>query len=67
MMAHFTIRKLTTKTTDECYVQMKFMTPTSLFKWKTLYEDVGMSRDEWTGATKHLFMQDENCNNSSIK
>ena len=30
------------------YVQMKYVTPTSVLKWKTLHEDFDMSEEEWT-------------------
>ena len=32
----------------ECYVQMKYVTPTSVLKWKTLHQDFDMSEEELT-------------------
>ena len=40
--------KCTTRFIYECYVQMKYVTPTSVLKWKTLREDFDMSEEEWT-------------------
>ena len=40
--------KCTTRFIYECYVQMKYVTPTSVLKWKTLHEDFDMSEEEWT-------------------
>ena len=39
--------KCTTKFIYECYVQMKYVTPTCVLKWKTLHVDFDMSEEEW--------------------
>ena len=39
--------KCTTKFIYECYVQMKYVTPTYVLKWKTLHVDFDMSKEEW--------------------
>ena len=40
--------KCTTRFIYECYVQMKFVTPTCVLKWETLHVDFDMSEEEWT-------------------
>ena len=42
------LNKCTTRFIYECYVQTKYVTPTSVLKWKTLHEDFDMSEEEWT-------------------
>ena len=40
--------KCTNRFIYECYMQMKYVTPTSVLKWKTLHEDFDLSEEEWT-------------------
>ena len=42
------LNKCTTRFIYECYVQTKYVTPTSVLKWKTFHEDFDMSEEEWT-------------------
>ena len=42
------LNKCTTRFIYECYAQTKYVTPTSVLKWKTLHEDFDMSEEEWT-------------------
>ena len=40
--------KCTTKFIYECFVQMKYVTPMCVLKWKTLHVDFDRSEEEWT-------------------
>ena len=45
--ADLQLDECTTKFIYECYVQMKYVTPTCVLKWKTLHVDFDMSEEEW--------------------